>query len=252
MADASAVRVAVLAPDLLGTYGDIGNAIALERRLRWRGIAAEVVRVDTGGTVPDSCDIYLLGGGEDAQQVLACRELAASGSLRRAVTRGAVVLAVCAGFQIAGHTFPGIDGEPTAGLGLLDVETVCTSEKRAVGELLARAVPSALHGADLGELTGFENHGARTRVGANAAPLATVVHGIGNGFDGVEGAVDDRVVGTYLHGPVLVRNPDFADLLLQWVAGPLAPLDIAEVERLHAERIRAAHSSRGHKGRSSR
>lgn len=252
MSDTSAVRIAVLVPDLLGTYGDFGNAIVLEHRLRWRAIDAEIVRVDTGAVVPDSCDIYLLGGGEDAQQVLACQELASSGALDRAVKRGAVVLAVCAGFQIAGTRFPGVDGKPAPGLGLLDVETFRSDERRAVGELLARALPASLDGVDLGELTGFENHGARTRLGHDAKPLGEVAAGIGNGFDGTEGAVHDHIVGTYLHGPVLARNPALADVLLSWVAGGLAPLDVAEVDQLRAERISAVRGRRARSTRSRR
>ena len=242
----------MVAPDLLGTYGDFGNAIVLERRLGWRAIEASVVRVDTGGEVPDSCDLYLLGGGEDAQQILACRELAASGALHRAVNRGAVVLAVCAGFQIAGQSFPGADGMSVTGLGLLDVETVRSSDRRAVGELLTRAISSSLGGIDIGELTGFENHGARTRLGVDAKAFATVIDGVGNGFDRREGAVNGRVVGTYLHGPVLARNPALADLLLEWVVGPLPPLEVAEVHRLRTERIRAVHRPRERRHRANR
>jgi CobQ-like glutamine amidotransferase family enzyme len=99
----STVTIAVLAPDLLGTYGDIGNALVLERRLAWRGLSAEVLGVNPGAGVPETADIYLLGGGEDAQQTLATTELVRSKALGRAVYRGAVVFAVCAGFQILGH-----------------------------------------------------------------------------------------------------------------------------------------------------
>jgi len=238
----SAVRIALLAPDLLGTYGDAGNAIVLERRLAWRGIGAEVVPVATGTSVPESCDLYLLGGGEDAQQTLALTELAAGGGLTRAAERGAVVLAVCAGYQILGRRFPGVGGADTAGLDLLDVESVRTGAHRAVGELLAEPIASSLGGVELGTLTGFENHGARTRLGPEARPLAAVSVGIGNGFERLEGAVQGRIVATYLHGPALARNPALADLLLRWVVGPLRELDVAEVERLRGERISSARA----------
>jgi hypothetical protein len=235
------VRVGLLFPELLGTYGDGGNAVILVQRLRWRGLDAELVEIAAGTTVPETCDLYLLGGGEDAPQTEAARELGTDGPLHRAVARGAVVLAVCAGMQIVGRSFPGGSGRTETGLGLLDCVTVKTDEPRAVGELLV--TPDAAF-ADLGRLTGFENHGGRTRLGPGARPLGRVVAGVGNG-DGTEGVTtadeaDGRVVGTYLHGPVLARNPALADALLAWVVGaPLDPLDDTDADALRAERFRA-------------
>jgi len=237
MAD-SAVRVALLFPDLLGTYGDGGNALVLTRRLSWRGLAVETVVVAAGEVVPDSCDLYVLGGGEDGPQVEATRELEAQGGLHRAVDQGASVLAVCAGMQILGHRFPDIGGTPRPGLGLLDCETVRVDAPRAVGELLV--TPDADWGLPL--LTGFENHGGRTRLGPTARRLGAVEVGEGNG-SGDEGVVNGKVLGTYLHGPVLARNPALADLVLGWVVGePLAPLPEADAdaEALRRVRIRAA------------
>ena len=141
----------------------------------------------------------------------------ADGTLARRVGEGAVLLAVCAGFQIAGRSFPGGEGEPHEGLGLLDVTTVKGDGPWAVGEVTAEAATA--EGAPvLPTLTGFENHGGRTSVGDGASPLAHVLSGVGNG-DGTEGAVSGRVVGTYLHGPVLARNPVLADKLLSWALG---------------------------------
>lgn len=225
-----AVRIVSLFPELLGTYGDGGNAVVLGRRLAWRGIPAEVVSVAATDVVPDDGDIYVLGGGEDGPQVEAARSLAASGVLHRAAERSAVVFGVCAGMQILGAVFPGPDGTPTAGLGLLDCTTERTGEPRCVGELLVEV--TAFPG--LGELTGFENHGGRTRVGPGSTPLGNVVAGIGNGSlgAGTEGVVatdGTRVLGTYLHGPALARNPALADLLLGWVVGDLRPLGGAGV-----------------------
>jgi CobQ-like glutamine amidotransferase family enzyme len=235
----STVAVCSLFPDLLGTYGDGGNAVVLAKRLVWRGIPAEVVEVASGDPVPESADLYLLGGGEDSPQTEAARELGQDGPLHRAVERGAVVLAVCAGMQITGRSFPDSRGAPVPGLGLLDCVTVKTDEPRAVGELLVNG-DDAL---GLPALTGFENHGGRTRPGPTARVLGRVTAGVGNG-DGTEGicALDGpgRVVGTYLHGPVLARNPVLADLLLGWVVGsPLPALDDREVDELRAERLRA-------------
>lgn len=238
----SAVRIVSLYPDLLGTYGDGGNAVVLAQRLRWRGIDVESIQVDAGGTVPDGGDLYLVGGGEDGPQVQAANELLASRALHRAVEAGATVLAVCAGMQILGHRFPDATGAPREGLGLLDCTTVRVDRPRAVGELLTRgaSLPGAEQG-DLGRLTGFENHAGRTIPGPSATTLAPVEVGEGNG-DGTEGVVCGRVVGTYLHGPALARNPRLADALLAWTVGAaaLSPLDDEGADRLRDDRIRAA------------
>jgi lipid II isoglutaminyl synthase (glutamine-hydrolysing) len=232
---ASTVGIAVLAPELLGTYGDWGNAVVLGRRLEWRGIAHEIVPVRGGAAIPESAHLYLLGGGEDGPQLLACDEIRRDGGLHRAAERGAVVFGACAGLQLMGTEFHGPDG-PVAGLGLLDCRTVPGSP-RAIGEVLTES-HSAL---GVGLLTGFENHGGRTTLGPGAQPVGTVVRGVGNEeASGVEGAWAGHVLGTYLHGPVLARNPRLADLLLTWALGPLPPLEVAEADRLHDERVRTA------------
>lgn len=254
----SVVRIALLYPELLGTYGDGGNATIVAQRLRWRGIPVEVVEVTADDAVPESCELYVLGGGEDGPQVEACRQLGASGVLARRVDEGAAVFAVCAGMQLVGNAFPGSDGRPVEGLGLLDCTTERTGERRAVGELLVEADASLGLGAGSGELTGFENHAGRTRVGPRARPLGRVIAGVGNGSIGVgadgvatEGAVatDTRVVGTYLHGPALARNPALADLLARWaVGGELPALDPdraavdGECDLLRAERLAAVRA----------
>jgi CobQ-like glutamine amidotransferase family enzyme len=231
------VRIALVAPDLLGTYGDQGNAEVLRQRLRWRGRFAEIVHASA--TVPADCDIYVLGGGEDAAQMLAVNRLARSRGLQRAAQRGAVVFAVCAGLQILGERFAGPDHRDHPGLGLLDLTTTRRA-RRAVGEVRARPAISEL-GATV--LTGFENHQGGTRLGPSARPLARVLSGVGNGADDnptrrVEGALTGRIVGTYLHGPVLARNPALADLLLEWATGEeLAPLQLPAVELLRAHRL---------------
>ena len=233
----STFRVALVYPDLLGTYGDSGNAVILAERLRWRGRPAEVIEINAGGVVPASCDLYVVGGGEDLPQSLAARDLNESRSLHRAVEAGAAVLAICAGLQILGESFVGPDGVDRPGLGLLDCTTVPGRGRRYVGELVVEptAEPS------LPTLTGYENHGAMTRLGPEGRPGGVVRHGAGNGTgDGLEGVVRGRVWGTYLHGPVLARNPALADHLLSLVAGPLDPLDDRESEALREERLRAA------------
>ncbi|MGH9190374.1 MAG: type 1 glutamine amidotransferase [Acidimicrobiales bacterium] len=235
------VSIALLYPELLGTYGDGGNAVVLTQRLRWRGIPAEVVTVRAGEPVPAGCQIYLLGGGEDGPQSLAARELSTGGALGRAVAGGSAVLAVCAGFQVIGREFLGPDGEVHEGLGLLDCTTRRGPGARRVGEI----VVSTDGTSGVGTLTGYENHAGVTSLGPDVQPLGRVEVGRGNDTgDASEGAVSGRVVGTYLHGPVLARNPELADLLLSWVAGPLDPLPAPEIEDLRRERMGAASQRR--------
>jgi CobQ-like glutamine amidotransferase family enzyme len=233
---ASAVAVVLLYPDLLGTYGDSGNALVLSRRLAWRGHPVESLEVRAGDPIPEQGDVYVIGGGEDAPQVEAARGIGTDGPLHRAVDRGAAVLAVCAGMQIVGRSFPDSTGRRRDGAGLLDIDTVRVDRPRAVGELLVRPDPAL----GLPLLTGFENHGGRTELGPDVTPLGAVEIGEGNGW-GTEGAVSGRVLGTYLHGPVLARNPDLADHVLRWVVGDdLGELDDTEEHALHQARVRAA------------
>jgi lipid II isoglutaminyl synthase (glutamine-hydrolysing) len=231
-----ALRLVWVYPDLLSTYGDSGNLLVLMRRAQLRGLEAEAVDVKSDEPVPEGGDIYLLGGGEDLPQILAANRLRADGGLNRAAERGAVVFAVCAGYQLIGREFGGVEGEPVAGLGILDASSG-RGERRGVGEIVADVDPTL----GVPRLTGFENHQGVTHLGRGAKPLARVTLGVGNG-DGTEGAYAGNVLGTYLHGPALARNPGLADLLLSWVAGPLRPLD-AEAEewagRLRAERLAA-------------
>ncbi len=230
--------IAVLYPELLGTYGDGGNATVLARRLEWRGIPAEVVEVAAGEPTPRTCNVYLMGGGEDGPQSLAARELLGSRALHQAVEDGAAVLAVCAGFQLLGTTFVGPDGAAHQGLGLLDVSTTRGEGGRRVGEIVVDPDPEL----GLPELTGYENHACVTTLGADAKALGKVSVGYGNDSgDGTEGAIAGRIVGTYLHGPVLARNPALADRILASVLGPLAPLDDPDVDGLREERLAAAH-----------
>lgn len=219
-------------PTVLGLYGDRGNALVLASRATRRDVRTEIITVQPGERVPAQADIYLLGGGEDLAQTTAVELLRADGTLARVVDAGRVLFAVCAGMQVLGHSFAAGEGI-VAGLGLLDVTTVPGAD-RAVGELLvAPELPT------LPLLTGYENHRGRTTLGPDAQPLGRVRAGVGNG-DGTEGAVQGRVIGTYLHGPALARNPALADLLLAWAVGrPLAPLDDHVADALRAERLDA-------------
>jgi CobQ-like glutamine amidotransferase family enzyme len=247
------LRIAVVYPDLLGTYGDGGNGLILARRAEWRGFEVVLTQAPSDAALPEA-DIYCLGGGEDGPQVRAARSLTEDATLARRAAAGAVVLAVCAGYQIAGKTFPGADGALHEGVGLLDIATVKGTGPRAVGEVVGEPsdeAPGALRA--LPTLTGFENHGGKTTLGPGVAPLARVVHGVGNGDgSGTEGAVSGRVIGTYLHGPLLARNPALADLLLDWAlsgepAGdrvPVAAFDDRAADALREERLAATGGGR--------
>jgi len=264
----SSIRIVSVYPTLLGTYGDGGNVRVLATRARARGYEVETTELAPGAPVPDQADLYVLGGGEDDAQVAAVRALRADGGLARAVGAGATVFAVCAGYQLLGERFPGSDGAPELGLELLDV-TTARLPKRAVGELLAHPRADGL----TQPLTGYENHAGATTLGPGARPLARVEEGVGNGTFGAgltasggaasggaasgeasaaeasaaategaatEGAVQGRIVGTYLHGPGLARNPELADMLLGWVVGaPLPAWDAPEISALRAERLAA-------------
>jgi lipid II isoglutaminyl synthase (glutamine-hydrolysing) len=238
------IAVALVYPDLLGTYGDAGNARILVERLRWRGIGAEMVTVRLGQPLPAACEVYVLGGGEDRPQALAAAELRAGGSFPTAVDRGAAVLAVCAGAQVIGTRFLTADGI-CEGVGLVDLETSRALPTRAVGELAVDPEPSL----GLPRLSGYENHAGATRLGAGLRPLGRVVSGVGNGAGGHDdGFVTGHLVGTYLHGPVLARNPELADLVLSWVVGDLPPLPRADVDDesrgLREERLAAVERRR--------
>jgi lipid II isoglutaminyl synthase (glutamine-hydrolysing) len=228
----SAVRIALVFPSLLGTYGDGGNASVLAQRLRWRGIDADVIDVGVDDAVPEQADLYVLGGGEDTAQTLAVSRLA-DGTLARAVAAGKGVFAVCAGFQILGETFLVGRGEVVAGLGIVDCRTDRLQGPRAVGELLTDAASDLA----VGVLTGYENHGGRTVLGPDARPFGRLREGVGNGDADSDGLVQGSVIATYLHGPALARNPALADHLLRRVVGELSPLDDREEEELRAERF---------------
>jgi len=233
----SALRIVWLYPDLLSTYGDRGNLLILARRAARRDLPVEPLEVASHEPVPDSADIYLLGGGEDGPQALAAQRLIADGGLHRAVARGAVLFAVCAGYQLVGSSFFA-KGAKCAGLDLVDLYSD-RGPSRAVGELAGEVDPAL----GVPTLTGFENHGGRTHLGPDAQPLARVTVGVGN--DGkTEGAWHGRVLGTYSHGPALSRNPALADLLLRWATGveALPPLDDTWHGKLRAERLAAVRA----------
>jgi CobQ-like glutamine amidotransferase family enzyme len=231
------VRIGLVLPDVMGTYGDGGNALVLRQRLRMRGYDAEIVEITLSDPVPESLDIYTLGGAEDSAQRLATRHLQRYPGLQQAAAKGAPVLAICAAIQVLGHWYETSSGERVEGVGLIDV-TTAPQQHRAIGEVTTTPLLPGLSSP----LTGFENHRGGTTLGTDATGLARVTRGVGNGVgDGLEGVVQGSTLGTYMHGPALARNPELADLLLARALGvsELAPLDLPEVDQLRRERLRA-------------
>ena len=216
--------------DLLGTYGDQGNAEVLIHRAKARDLEVELIEVSPRQAVPRNGDIYLLGGGEDGPQLAALEMLRQDGGLNYAAAGGATVFAVCAGFQIIGTSLDSVNGK-LSGLGLVDADTVYTSAPRSVGELVVQPLRGGLP-----VLTGFENHQGLTELGPEMPPLGTVINGNGNGFNETEGVWHGNVFGTYMHGPALARNPELADVVLQSAVGLLRPFLDPMAQALAAER----------------
>jgi CobQ-like glutamine amidotransferase family enzyme len=236
--------IAHLYPDLLRTYGDRDNVVALCRRAEWRGFSVRVEEVGLGGSIPAGANIVVLGGGTDRVQEVVGRDLVLrAAQLHEAIDFGAVVLGVCGGFQLLGSRYVLPNGREIPGAGVLDVET-----HAGPGRIVGRVRGTGRLWGQTFDLVGFENHSGRTRLGSRAAPLATASRGHGNnGRDHGEGACEGTVVGTYLHGPVLAINPGLADALLTRALAPrtggepLAPLDDVLERRAHdqfARRVR--------------
>jgi CobQ-like glutamine amidotransferase family enzyme len=234
------IRVGHLYPDYLNIYADRGNIAVLERRAAWRGHA---LRIDALGmadaVVPGSHDLYYVGGGQDREQLLVAQNLAAKAEpLRRAVAGGAALLAVCGGYQLLGRGYRGFHGDDMPGAGLLPLETVA-SEGRLIGNVL---IECELEPGVRRTLAGFENHAGRTRLDPDAEPLGRVVAGFGNdGESGFEGCRLGRAVGTYLHGPLLPRNPWLADWLLEQALGHRTGGEPPRLEPLADELETRAH-----------
>ncbi len=222
--DLPVLRIALVLPELLGTYGDGGNALVLEERARRRGIEVEVIRVGIGAEVPDA-SMYLLGGGEDGPQRMGA-ELLRESTFAARVRDGRFVFAVCAGLQLLGTTFAVEGDDEFEGLGLVPAVTE-RGLIRSVGDLVVTSGDSVL--------VGFENHGGRTTLGPGVVPFGAVE--IGRGNDGlVDGFRTENIWATYAHGPVLAINPWLADAILGHVLGrELEPL-ASVADELYAER----------------
>ena len=235
------LRVCSLYPELMNIYADRGNLLMLQRRCAWRGIGFELAAVTLGERIdPDAHDLFYMGGGQDRDQRLCAQDLVETkrDGLHSAADRGAVVLAVCGGYQLLGDYYE-IGDERLAGVGLVDVRTVREDGPRLIGNA---AIELDL-GAGRKVMPGFENHGGRTYLGEGEQPLGRVLSGHGNnGHDGVEGVRRGNVIGTYLHGPLLPKNSWFADWLISTAtdAGELEALDDELEHAAHQGALRAA------------
>ena len=234
------LRVCSLYPELMNIYADRGNIAILRARCEWRGIGFELASASLGdGLDPGAHNLFYMGGGQDRDQAAVARDMAATkrDGLHRAADRGAVVLAVCGGYQLLGSAYV-VGGEELPGVGLVDLGTVREPGPRLIGNCAIEA--------DLGTgprvIAGFENHGGRTYLGEGERPLGRVLRGHGNnGKDGFEGAHRGNVIGTYLHGPLLPKNAWLADRLLELALGvELTPLDDAMEDAAHESARRAA------------
>jgi len=204
------IRVGHLYPDYLNIYADRGNIAVLARRASLRGHELDVDALTIGDDVrPGAHDLYYIGGGQDREQALIAPDLVGKGpGLAEAVETGAALLAVCGGYQLLGRGYLGHQGDSMPGVGLFPHETVA-GERRMIGDVLLECRWAGR------TLAGFENHAGRTHLDPGAEPLGHVVAGFGNdGESGHEGVRVARAVGTYLHGPLLPRNPWLADWLL--------------------------------------
>jgi hypothetical protein len=234
------LRVCSLYPDLMNIYADRGNLLMLERRCAWRGIGFRLDAAGLGAPVqPDAHDLFYIGGGQDRDQALCARDLATvkRAALHAAADAGKVVLAVCGGYQLLGHSYE-LGDEELPGVGLVDLHTVREPGARLIGNV---AIEVELDGRPE-VLAGFENHGGRTYLGPGARPLGRVLSGHGNNDrDGFEGVRRDNVIGTYLHGPLLPKNAHFADWLIATALrlDRLEPLEDALEAAAHREALAA-------------
>ena len=224
------LRICHLYPDLLNLYGDRGNILCMRRRLEWRGIEAEVTEVTVGQRADfTQFDLFFIGGGQDFEQEVLLSDLkAGKGSeIKAAIADGKTFLTICGGYQMLGSYYETYDGQRCDFIGALDLYTV-GSKTRMIGNYKFKCGEAA--GGSV--VVGFENHSGKTHLGRGVEPLGTVLAGFGNnGEDGTEGAHYKNAFGTYSHGPMLPKNPEFCDMLLatalehRYGKAELAPLD---------------------------
>jgi len=266
------VRLCHLYPKEMNIYADRGNIAVLAKRLQWRAISLEITPCPMKQTInPKDFDMFYLGGGQDNDQAVIAQDLqqTKAEALKEAFELGAVGLFVCGGYQLAGHSYETRQHGKLDGLGLLDVTTI-TGETRLIGDILIEtelgmqptspqptSTQPTIH--QTLQIVGYENHLGRTFLGPQASPLGKVINGHGNNSqDNTEGAVQGHIVGTYLHGPLLPKNPQLADLLLCWALesryGPdsaaalLPPIDESWETTAYSTAVRRAKTSRRKRG----
>ena len=224
------ISIMQLYPRDMNIYGDWGNVLALKRRLEWRGFSVELIEYNVGDSFPENIDIIIGGGGQDSGQLRICDDLRKiAPRLKRLADDDLPMLAICGLYQLFGHNFITKDGEKILGIGILDLKTI-GSDERIVGNIILKS-------PEFGEIIGYENHSGLTTLGHNATALGEVIKGIGNNnIDRQEGARYRNVIGTYLHGPLLPKNPHIADWLIsqaiirKYGAVTLEPLDDKYIE----------------------
>jgi CobQ-like glutamine amidotransferase family enzyme len=245
------LRALWLYPDHMNIYADRGNIAVLERRCAWRGIRFSLATAGPGEDFdPGAHELLYVGGGQDRDQALVANDLVETKgqAVDAALERRVAMLAVCGGYQLLGHSYELPGGDSLPGLGVVDLRTIREPGRRLIGNVVIEA---ELDGA-LRRLAGFENHGGRTYLGAGERALGRVVSGFGNNDkDGQEGALRDRLIGTYLHGPLLPKNAWLADTLIEWALEArygerpaLGALDDRLEERAHDCAVRVALGGR--------
>ena len=269
--DSLVVRLCHLYPREMNFYADRGNIAVLAKRLAWRGMHLEITECGPGepllagqlttqqpsagspteGTsAPRGFDMFYLGGGQDNDQVNVAQDLMATkaDALKGALADGAVGLFVCGGYQLAGHSYETADGQKLPGFAALDIQTTA-GDTRLIGDILIESKPEPGHAL---QVAGYENHAGRTHLGSDVKPLGKVIRGHGNnGKDETEGAVQNQTIGTYLHGPLLPRNPRLADLLLTWALARRHP-DSPALEPLNDNWEHQAHSAASRRAKTSK
>lgn len=197
-------------PDKLNLYGDIGNVIALKKRCEWRNINLEIENItDTTGIKLNNCDMFFIGGGSDREQCIATEHFfKIKNEFKSAIENGIPALTICGGYQFLGEYYETSEGNKLAGLNILDFYTKSFKDKeRLIGNILVES-------QEFGDIVGFENHGGRTYHNYNN--LGNVVIGYGNNDDDKkEGLIYNNLIGTYLHGPILPKNPNITDYLIK-------------------------------------
>ncbi|MFZ1258807.1 MAG: glutamine amidotransferase [Candidatus Saccharimonas sp.] len=234
------ITIVQLYPNDMNIYGDWGNTLTLLQRTKWHGYQPLLINYNVGDEFPTHPDIIVGGGGQDSGQAKISKDLLALGpTLKNLADNGTPMLMICGLYQQFGHFFKTKDGHTLPGIGVLDIETRAGNE-RLIGNIITES-------PDFGTIIGYENHSGLTTLGSNAAPLGTIIKGAGNnGQDSTEGARYKQVIGSYLHGSLLPKNPKIADYLISQACerafGSFAPTHTIDDQFAH--HARAVHSKR--------